>query len=174
MKNKKDIFENQTGFKVPENYFEDFQVSQASLQQENKLEDAFENQSIKAGFKVPQSYFEEFEVKLPQEAKKGKVISLFSTENMIRVSGIAAIFIIGFFVLKNQFSIQEFSNQQPINPIALEDQLEKDYFDLELMDFEISLNGSISVDEKQLKSINEDAILDYLSENAELITLIDE
>ncbi|MDQ7916067.1 hypothetical protein RBU60_00625 [Mesonia sp. MT50] len=174
MKHKKDIFETQTGFKLPENYFEDFQVSQALLQQENEQEDAFENQSIKAGFKVPKAYFEDFEVKLPQEAKKGKVVSLFSRENIIRATGVAAIFIIGFFVLKNQFSFDVITNQQNIGPIALEEQLEKDFFDFEFRDIETPLNGSISVDEKQLKSIDEDAILDYLSENAELITLIDE
>lgn len=66
------------------------------------------------------------------------------------------------------------TNQQNIDPIALEEQLEKDFFDFEFRDIETPLNGSISVDEKQLKSIDEDAILDYLSENAELITLIDE
>lgn len=174
MKNKKDIFGTQTGFKVPENYFEDFQVRSALLQQENKLKDTFESKSIDTGFKIPQNYFEEFEVQLPQEAKKGKVISLFRRENIIRASGIAAIFIIGLFVLKNQFPIQEPTNQQTINAIALEEQLEKDFFDFEFRDIETSLNGSISVDEKQLNSINEDAILDYLTENAELISLIDE
>ncbi|MDT0295366.1 hypothetical protein ACFQ3R_14535 [Mesonia ostreae] len=173
MKHKKDIFGTQTGFKVPENYFEDFQVSQALLQQQNELEDNFENQPIKTGFKVPQNYFEEFEVKLPQETKKRRVISLFSRENIIRASGIAAIFIIGLFVLKNQYSFDAITNQQNIDPIALEEQLEKDFFDFEFRDLETPLNGSISVDEKQLKSIDEDAILDYLSENAELITLIE-
>lgn len=81
MKHKKDIFETQTGFKLPENYFEDFQVSQALLQQENEQEDAFENQSIKAGFKVPKAYFEDFEVKLPQEAKREKLFH-FSAERI--------------------------------------------------------------------------------------------
>jgi len=174
MKNKKDIFKTQTGFKVPENYFENFQVSRASLQQEKELEDSFENQPIEAGFKVPQNYFEEFEVKLPSAAKEGKVISLFSRENILRVSGIAAIFIIGFFIWKNQFSFDVVKNQQNINSIAIEDQLEKDFFDFEFRDLDTPFNGSISVDKKELKSIDEDAILDYLSENAELITLINE
>lgn len=173
MKHKKDIFGTRTGFKVPENYFKDFQVSQALVQQQNELEDNFENQPIKTGFKVPQNYFEEFEVKLPQETKKRRVISLFSRENIIRASGIAAIFIIGLFILKNQYSFDAITNQQNIDPIALEEQLEKDFFDFEFRDLETPLNGSISVDEKQLKSIDEDAILDYLSENAELITLIE-
>ena len=106
--------------------------------------------------------------------KIGKVISLFSVKTISKVSATAAIFLIGFFVLKSQFAINQFSNEVDINPIALEEQLEKDYFDIEFRDFDVSLNGNNNVDEKELKSIDEDAILDYLSENAELITLIEE
>lgn len=170
MSKKKHILNHKTGFKTPENYFEDFQVNMSSFREEIEIE----NNSIDSGFKVPPSYFKDFKVELPQENKKGKVISLFSVKTISKVSAIAAIFLIGFFVFKSQFAINQFSNEVDINPIALEEQLEKDYFDIEFRDFDVSLNGNNTVDEKELKSIDEDAILDYLSENAELITLIEE
>jgi len=170
MSKKKHILKHKTGFKTPENYFEDFQMNMPSFREEIEIE----NKSIDSGFKVPQNYFENFKVELPQENKKGKVISLFSVKTISKVLAIAAIFLIGFFVFKSQFAINQFSNEVDINPIALEEQLEKDYFDIEFRDFDVSLNGNNTVDEKELKSIDEDAILDYLSENAELITLIEE
>ena len=72
MKEKRNI-PKQTGFKVPDNYFEDFKVDFSR----NEVENSSTLETIKSsGFKTPENYLEDFKVEIPSAEKKtSKVIS---------------------------------------------------------------------------------------------------
>lgn len=61
-------------FKIPENYLENFNVSQVEI----------EGRSV---FKAPDNYFDQFKVELPKEKSTSKIINLF---NSYKISAIAA------------------------------------------------------------------------------------
>ena len=88
--NDKFNHKKQSGFKVPDDYF-------------NHLEDAVFNKLISkskldtiknSGFKVPKDYFSTVEDNvfnvIKQEEKEVKVVSLWSRKNILYISGVAA------------------------------------------------------------------------------------
>ncbi len=88
MKNSKLHSIKKSGFKTPDNYFQNFESSLLS-------EIALKEQSKSSGFKVPKNYFETFEVSKIDtgslEKKETKVIPLFSKKNWLYAASIAAI-----------------------------------------------------------------------------------
>lgn len=78
----------ESGFKTPDNYFQNFEealLSEISLKEKSKS----------SGFSVPKNYFETFDVSIMDtvvtEKKETKVIPLFSRKNWIYAASIAAI-----------------------------------------------------------------------------------
>jgi len=91
---------NKTGFKVPENYFEDFQEA---LLSELKLKESCAN----SGFKVPENYFETLDnkiLKAVKDQKETKVIKLFNWKKIAYATPIAATVIIMLGILFNKNS----------------------------------------------------------------------
>jgi len=91
---------NKTGFKVPENYFEDFQEA---LLSELKLKELCAN----SVFKVPENYFETLDdkiLKAVKDQKETKVIKLFSWKKIAYTTPIAASVIIMLGILFNKNS----------------------------------------------------------------------
>ncbi|RLJ62477.1 hypothetical protein CLV86_2083 [Lacinutrix venerupis] len=86
MKNENLNNVKKTGFKVPQNYFEEFENS---ILTEAKLK----NLVIDSGFKAPEGYLDNFSVPIEKETK---VISIFSKKNMLLVSSIAAAIVLFF------------------------------------------------------------------------------
>ncbi len=87
-----------TGFKVPENYFENFEDT---LLSELKLKEASANSS----FKVPENYFETVDDKILnaiKNQKKVKVINLYTWKKIAYTIPIAASIVIMFSVLFNK------------------------------------------------------------------------
>jgi len=100
MKNQNLHNVKKSGFKVPQNYFEDFEdsiLTQAKLK----------NLVNTSGFKTPKNYLNNFSVSVKKETK---VISIFSNRNILSVSSIAAA--IALF-----FSLNIFNN----SPLSLND-----------------------------------------------------
>ncbi|APX99816.1 hypothetical protein [Lacinutrix venerupis] len=86
MKNENLNNVKKTGFKVPQNYFEEFENS---ILTEAKLKNLVSD----SGFKVPEGYLDNFSVPIEKETK---VISIFSKKNMLLVSSIAAAIVLFF------------------------------------------------------------------------------
>ncbi|MEZ4796276.1 MAG: hypothetical protein R2785_03805 [Flavobacteriaceae bacterium] len=80
----------QTGFKVPEGYFNHLEDTVL-----NKLNESSKLETIKnSGFNVPQDYFSKVENSvfkaIKKEEKEVKVVSLWSRKNILYASGVAA------------------------------------------------------------------------------------
>lgn len=86
MKNENLNKVKKTGFKVPQNYFEEFENS---ILTEAKLKNLVSD----SGFKAPKGYLDNFSVPIEKETK---VISIFSKKNMLLVSSIAAAIVLFF------------------------------------------------------------------------------
>ncbi|MGB1210713.1 MAG: hypothetical protein ACPG41_04770 [Lacinutrix venerupis] len=86
MKNENLNNVKKTGFKVPQNYFEEFENS---ILTEAKLKNLVSD----SGFKAPEGYLDNFSVPIEKETK---VISIFSKKNMLLVSSIAAAIVLFF------------------------------------------------------------------------------
>ncbi|MEJ6791793.1 MAG: hypothetical protein QNK89_03395 [Lacinutrix sp.] len=86
MKNEKLHYIKNSGFKVPQDYFEGLEDS---ILAEAKLNGLVSD----SGFKTPEGYLEDFNVSVKKEAK---VISIFSRKNMLFVSSIAAAIVLFF------------------------------------------------------------------------------
>lgn len=76
----------ETGFKVPQNYFEAFEDT---ILNEVKLKSIVSQ----SGLKIPKGYLDNFNVSVKEETK---VISIFNKKNIIFVSSIAAAIILFF------------------------------------------------------------------------------
>jgi cell division protein FtsL len=88
---------SKTGFKVPKNYFKEFENT---LLSELKLKEM----STNSGFKVPENYFETLDAKILkaiETEKEVKVINLFSWKKIAYVTSVAASLVIMFNVLFN-------------------------------------------------------------------------
>ena len=90
MKHKKLHHTKDSGFKVPEKYFQDFD---ATILADTKLKNSVPN----SGFKTPDNYFESFESSaFGLNKKETKVISLFNTKNMLLITSVAAAIVVFF------------------------------------------------------------------------------
>ncbi|MDY8137244.1 hypothetical protein [Aquimarina sp. 2201CG5-10] len=160
---KNNLHTNKSGFKVPDNYFEDFEkniLASLPTQNESHLSD-----NKNTGFKVPDDYFAKFDdnlsKKIDAEKSSGKVISIFSKRNILYFSSIAAMIAIILTVYTSKDKEFDF------NKIDVADI--QSYFDegnVELSDNEIAslLDEDISFAETfNDQSIDEEELIEYLS-----------
>lgn len=169
MKNKLNNIQN-TGFKVPKDYFQNLEDQ---IMDNIKLEKALQNVN-NAGFNVPQGYFDNLEdvvlTKIKEE-KNPKVVSLFNKQALIYISGVAAAVIIMFGVFWNKPAttidtldaelVENYIIDQGINTYEIASLLTDDSdinLDIELFD----------------ETFNDDSLEDYLFENVDLEDFIDE
>lgn len=167
MKKNKLPYNLDSGFKVPDNYFDDLtdrimdSTASGETRKNPHLKEISEN-----GFKVPEGYFENFEVKLPpKEEKETKVIPLFSKRNFYYASGVAAIFIAVFSTI--------FINSSPeytwenVELSAIENYIDAGYTDMSPSEITNFLYEGDYVVETNFDNVNADAVYDYLNENVE-------
>ena len=131
----------ESGFKVPKTYFENFEAS--ILSQANLKEKASE-----AGFTVPEGYFDEVEKSILSKTNKKeptKVISLLNKRNIIYISSIAAAILL-------LFNLSLFNNT--FNFDSLETEAVDDFVlnNFELNDFNILFSNT---------ELSESAFIDY-------------
>ncbi|MCB0462852.1 MAG: hypothetical protein R2816_11820 [Flavobacteriaceae bacterium] len=98
--NDKFKYTKQSGFKVPEGYFNHLEDTVFDkLNSKSKL-DTIKN----PGFKVPKDYFLTVEDNvvntIKQKEKEIKVVSLFNKKNLLYYSGIAAVLVLMFTIFK--------------------------------------------------------------------------
>ena len=166
MEKNKFTYNPKSGFKVPENYFEDFESKVLdSLFLEPKI---LKTVSKDSGFKIPLDYFETLEskiyTKIENSESKGKVIPIYRKRTFYYYAAVAAIFV-GLISTLLFNPVQEFSFDS-IEMSAIEA-----YMDSGKMDFNYSEISSIIYEEGYVIDINtksnlsDDAVFEYLNEN---------
>ena len=159
-----------TGFKVPKDYFKNLEDQ---IMDNIKLDEVLQNNES-AGYKVPEGYLDTLEDVVLSRATKTnnpKVISLFNKQNLIYISGVAAVILIMFNVFWN-------SPETSIDYIGTE--LVENYFiDQGIDTYEIAALFT----EEELTTINtdifdqtfnDDSLEYYLLENAIIEDIIDQ
>lgn len=139
MTKDKNTYRNKTGFKSPDNYFENFKV--------NSLKAFKDDQSMK----TPDAYFENFKVDLPKE--KSKVIQL--KRFYYAASAIAAILILGFILtpLFNSDVNQDELKFSSIDQEELEDYIENEIENpLDYIDQDLEFNFKKEFENSQIGS----------------------
>jgi hypothetical protein len=157
-----------SGFKVPENYFDNF---------EKRIFNKIETETLpkETGFKAPDGYFDSLEDTLLQRlnAKKNhqKVISLNSRKTWIYLTAIAAcLTIIVSMLIRDESIVKQIDS---LKTASIENYIEEGYLDLE------SYEVLALLDDEDLTNINfesdifsEELLEDYLLENSIEETLL--
>ena len=167
MKEKNNI-PNKTGFKVPNTYFEDFKVDFSRNEDKNTSILS----SIKStGLKTPENYFEDFKVNIPLEEKKAtKVISIRRNKVFTFISTAAAVALFILLIYKEDSVIPEASE---LSRLAIEDYLEQNEFDFE-NEIDYKNNADLSDFHSQLNTVDNEAILEYLSNNTDMTSFLND
>ncbi|RZS93463.1 hypothetical protein [Aquimarina brevivitae] len=149
---------SKSGFSIPKNYFEGLEDSVLS-----RLKTEERTTSGQHGFEVPEGYFEGLEQTVLQRVEnKSKVIPLFKRKKVLLLSGIAAAIALLFTLLPDQNNITFKDLKTTEISLYIEEG------NIELTDDElISIIGKdIDLTESYEENpVNEEALLDYLSEN---------
>jgi len=157
-----------SGFKTPQNYFEDFEA-----QLFGKIEE--DNLPKTAGFKVPENYFENLEDRVLKQIKTSekpaKVIPLFP-KKYFGYAAIAACLVIGFTIFDTQ---TENVTLDALQLATIDNYIEEGNLNLDLYDITTFINDedilNVNLEEQQF---SEATLKNYLLENLDEEILIDE
>jgi cell division protein FtsL len=162
---KKQHLENikETGFKVPQNYFEEFEDSLIS---EIKLKET----CVDSGFIVPTDYFNTVEndiLNKVNESKKPKVIKLITWQKLSYATAVAASLLIMFSIIFNNSTV----DINKIETASIETYILNEEFDTNDMatlfkDVDVS---TISLSDN---NINSETLENYLLDNLEIEELL--
>lgn len=174
MKEKNNTHQQQSGFRTPDNYFENLEAKLAECIFPSSNKDTLQNIPKNSGFHVPSNYFEELESKLSSKIttqKSGKVIrTKFSRNWWYTASAIAAIFILLFMI--NPFAKQQTSSWDDVELSAMEQYINQGYIDFSEADFSTIMGNDYLVEESSFYNMSTDAVVDYLDQNVEDPTYI--
>jgi hypothetical protein len=167
MKPKKPIYSDESGFKIPENYFESFE---SRLMANINAEETLNNYKSKSGFEVPAAYFDNLDDQILNKVKdnkpKAKLIRLPSRAFITYASSIAAVMAIIIFSITPEPAMEGTEVSVELN--AIEEYLDQEYLDLNLNDYSTFMEDDGFVfDDFKSSNLNKDAVLDYLNENVE-------
>ncbi|MFN4764214.1 hypothetical protein ACKGJN_13880 [Gillisia sp. Q332] len=168
MEKNKFTFNPKSGFKVPENYFEDFESNVLdSLSLEPEMLKTIEKDS---GFKVPLDYFETLEnniyARIENSKSKGRVIPMYRKRKLFYYVAVAAIFV-------GLISTLLFNPVQENSFNSIELSAIEAYMDSGNMDFNYNEISSIIYEEDYVfdnitkSNLSDDAVFEYLKENME-------
>lgn len=152
-----------TGFKVPEDYFDNLEDTILS---HVKLEELATN----SGFKAPENYFENLENQIidkVSDKETSKVISLFSKRNLVYTSGIAAAILL-------LFNLSIFQKKSKWSTLDIET-VENYIIDEQMTSYEIAylLSDEQLIEENFINhDFNDENIEAYLLDNLDLSDLI--
>lgn len=167
-------YQSKSGFKTPENYFEDLEARiMGAVVQDNYLTDL---KNKKTGFNVPDAYFENLEIdvlaRVESNKESGKVISLFNTSKYYYAAAVAAVFIgvvstLLFNPVMDDLSIDA------IELSALEDYIDEGNINLNYNEISAFMaEEGYSFDEFNTSGLSDDEVFDYLNENIDDPTLL--
>lgn len=167
MNKKQSPYQHKGGYKIPKNYFKDFEDSlwtkiEAEQQQ-------FLNDKIGSGFDTPKGYFKNLSIEIPSK-KESKIIRLFPKKTLQYAASIAAIFVLSLSVYNDYVTTNiSFSN---LRNETVQNYFEDGHINLQSPEIEsIILQGEIAT-EIDFNKISDDALFDYLLNNTTEISLL--
>lgn len=164
---KKNISQ-QSPFKVPEDYFGEFEER---MMQRIEDSSSLAPSNIEAGFNVPEGYFETLEDKILVKStrKKSKVVSLNKKEYLFYAAAVAALFIM---MIGDVFKTgpEQAPGWDDLEISAMENYIDEGYdmgyIELNTMEYsEFISKGEKLIDEEDFNDINSQAAFDYIDEN---------
>lgn len=161
---KKGLANEDSGFKVPEGYFESFEARMM-----DRISSNIKLPSVEQPFKVPENYFGDFEhrmlQKIGQEPRSGRVIPLYSKKMLSYVAGIAAVLAVIF--TSDLVNPSEKTTFEDLDMVAVENYL------FETLDLS-NPEETPMIDQKEISfaqgadsNFDHEAVLEYLTENVE-------
>ena len=173
MKKNKLAAHYKPGFKVPNNYFEDFD---AKMMHVISKEQIFGEQAIgKPGFSVPKNYFDSLEnqisAKIEHPEPRGMIISLFRKNKLYAAAGIAAVFIgiISSLLLKPN----SLNSLNSVELSALEEYIDEENIDFNFNEISTFIyEEGYVMDNLNISGVSDEAVFDYLSDHGEDPALI--
>lgn len=166
-------YRKDSGFKVPEKYFQDLENRLMSQLPSTGDESLLSEKT--SPFKVPDAYFEDFEARLNEKLelaeKDKKVISLFNRKKMLSyVAGVAAVLAVIFSsVVLNRPETFEYSD---LDVIAVENYLMETFEFSSPEETHLLKEGDFSFATTPNASLDREAVLEYLNENMEEPSLL--
>lgn len=167
---KNNLHKNKSGFKVPNQYFENFEKNLL-----NKLGEIDKDQTIselpsQSGFKVPKGYFDSLEdiilsnLKTDAEKRqKGKLVSLFSKKVIVYTVSIAAMIAIILSISINKKSITP--NINSLDVADIQSYIIEGNIEFSTEDIASLLDENQDFDDTfENKSISDEEVLEYLSQ----------
>lgn len=166
MKNKKFHTNKKSGFTTPDNYFENFNVKLPISSEEN-----LRSKAKNSGFSTPKNYFNEFTV-TPPKPTKGKVVPLFTKESIFKIAVAAAIIV--FLINITNFSSTSLITEKAIDHATIENYIDNNEIDFDSQELYFSFDNNSEIIQQELENLDRTAILEYLTENEEMISLLNE
>ena len=159
----------ETGFKVPKDYFDTLEDNVLS---QLKVDETL-GKSKDPGFALPDNYFTDVENKVLDTIKDqdSKVISLFSTSNLLYVSGIAAAIVILFGIFMKGGAITETVIDAEMAEAYL---IQQDLSTYELASLLTEEDITSLNEEIMNEAFTDDEMEDYLLENVNLEDIIEQ
>jgi len=170
MKSNKSKYSQNPGFKIPKDYFGNFEERIMGKLDE---QDSFKIPAKDHGFSVPKDYFDSLEKKIiaKTHTNKPKVIRLINKEYLFYAAAVAAICVLmlgDFF----KTGVEQPLGWDDIEVSAMESYIDEGYDMgiIELNSAEVSdfvfENGKL-IDDSDFKTVNSEAAFDYIDENME-------
>ncbi|HZJ36551.1 MAG TPA: hypothetical protein VFD29_08005 [Gillisia sp.] len=172
---KKNKLANQTrsGFKVPKNYFEDFEAKMTrAISADKTFGDQYKGNP---GFTIPENYFDSLEnqvlAKVERPEPRGMVISLFRKKKLYAAAGIAAVFIGIISTLLFKPNPINLLDSEKIS--VLEEYIDQESIDLNFNEITTFLyEEGYVLDDLDTSDLSDEAVFDYLNEHVEDPALI--
>ena len=166
MKKKGLPYRKDSGFKVPENYFQDFEARLMS--QLPTVEENFILHEKSSPFKVPDAYFDQFESRLNERLniKETRVIPLNNRKKLLfYVAGVAAVLAVIFSsVVFNRSQSFEYND---LDILAVENYLLESFDYSSPEETHLLKEGDFTFATSPNAGVDREALLEYLNENME-------
>ena len=167
MKKNLKTYKNNSGFKIPSNYMQDFE---SNLLNSLDIDSTKFDSSNQAGFKIPDGYFDTLETevlaKVNIDAPIGKVIPLFSRKRIYYAAAVAAAFIA--LISTVLFKAPSTNSINNLEYAALEDYFNEEDSDLNYNELSnLIYEDGVIIESLNASNFSDEAILDYLNENVE-------
>lgn len=175
MKPNRKKYSQKSGFKIPEDYFRNFEEK---IMRQLESEESVELPVRKSGFKTPSGYFENIEDNILSRVEPGKpkVIRLLRKEYLFYAAAVAAIFVL---FLGNFFNngINDPIGWDDVEVSAMENYINEGYdmgyIDLNTSDYsDFMFQGNQLVNDEDFNYMNSEAVFEYIDENIEDPTFI--
>lgn len=166
------------GFKVPENYFRDFEANlMAKMNEKHILDDTYKGDP---GFKTPDAYFDDLESRVlskientGNERNKGKVIPIFRNKKLLYIAAVAAVFIGIISTVFNEPASQVYTIES-VELSTLESFIDDGYIELDFLEVSnFMIEEGFSFDEYSEAGLSDQEIYNYVDENIEDPNLFD-